>query len=95
MLLVVGAACSLLALYSIFQFQFCYSAICLYCLSVCYSVSISDLYNAYCSIAYIYIYHIIYTYGRNTSAAQIIGVSIKLAGRAGAKGRRAAARLGT
>lgn len=33
--------------------------------------------------------------GRNTSAAQIIGVSIKLAGRAGAKGRRAAARLGT
>jgi hypothetical protein len=34
-------------------------------------------------------------FGRNTSAAQIIGVSIELAGRAGAKGRRAAARLGT
>jgi hypothetical protein len=33
--------------------------------------------------------------GRNTSAAQIIGVSIELVGRARAKGRHAATRLGT
>jgi hypothetical protein len=48
-----------------------------------------------CTVVGVGSWHLRYQIGRNTSAAQIIGVSIKLAGRAGTKGRRAAARLGT
>ena len=53
-------ACSLV--FNISVLLKCYMPILPFSLLLSFNFRLSDLYNAYCSIAYIYIYHIIYTY---------------------------------